>query len=224
MENEKQELQDGTNVQNGTPGNQDDQSGVAGTDVNDKNDNTDKGENQNDKLFTQSQVNTMMANEKRQGKSSVFKELGIDSKDEKMIAMVKSFAESYSKGIDPGEKLQKEEALRLEAEARAQKAETKLEAISLGAKSDFIDDIITIASSKLNDSNDLKTVLSDMKTKYPFWFNDAQGSDSNTTGNSGTGSSVSSSSNVGKNLQAIGSRLAAQRKEENKISGNFWKD
>ena len=52
------------------------------------------GAGSTEKTFTQKQVSSMMAKEKRQGRDAAFKEMGIDPNDSKMVNMFKAFIQS----------------------------------------------------------------------------------------------------------------------------------
>ena len=178
------------------------------------------------KTFTQAQVNTMMTREKRQGRNAAFNELGIDPKDSKLVKMVKSFVASQKDdGNDDGDGKASEVAA---AESRALKAEAKAEAMVLGAKAEFVDDVIVLAMAKMDDDADLKTVIEEIKTKYPSFFgagtdgdggseDDDKDDKGKSTGKRGTGASLR---NLGKDKgnkdknsgKGLGSRLAAQKK------------
>lgn len=177
------------------------------------------------KTFTQEQVNRMMAREKSQGRNTVFKELGIDPKDTKAVAMVKALIESQkTEEQKAAEKESETQSKVLEAERRAQLAEAKAEAMMLGVKSQYVDDAVTLAIAKLSDDTDLKTIIGEFKTKYPVWFQpDEKGGkpDKGKTGQRGTGSSVKSASKDKKGEEkGLGARLAAQRKTNKKTS--YW--
>lgn len=47
-----------------------------------------------EKTFTQTQVNSMMSREKKQGRDAAYRELGINPKDKNMIGLIKSFMDS----------------------------------------------------------------------------------------------------------------------------------
>ena len=184
------------------------------------------------KTFSQEQVNRMMTREKNQGRNSAFKELGIDPRDSKSIAMVKALIESQKTDEQKAaEQAAENQRKNDEAERRAVIAEAKAEAMMLGVKPQHVDDIVTLALSKMTDDSDLKTIIGEYKTKYPVWFgeSDEDESDNNKdkkgkTGQKGTGSSIK---NAGKNKpgsdepQGIGARLAAQRKAGGKKS-SYW--
>lgn len=187
----------------------------------------DGGENKSGgKMFTQEQVNKMMTREKNQGRSAVYKELGIDPKDEKTVAMVKALIESQKS--DERKQLEneaQENAKLAEANQRALVAEAKAEAMQLGVKAQYVDDIVTLALAKLTDDSDMKTVIGEFKTKYPVWFGNESGDEGanggkgkadnkgGKTGMQGTGASISDqNSNKGGAKKGLGARLAAQRK------------
>lgn len=199
-----------------------------------QNQNTNGGSNGNntsgEKVFTQTQVNHMMSTEKKQGKEAALRELGIDPNDAATINMIKTFlAAQKTPEQQHQEQLNAQQIKNAELERKAMVAEAKAEALMLGADPQFIDDIVTLAVSKVTDSNDMKSVLTEMKTKYTVWFgsqqNGAQGQNNqgnqnnqrqqqNQTGQNGTGSAITnqSGSGDGKPKDSLGAQLAASRK------------
>ena len=179
-----------------------------------------------EKTFTQKQVTSMMAKEKKQGKEAAFRELGIDPNNAQQMAMVKALVESQKTDEQKTVEQAAEQAAKIaEAEHRALVAEAKAEAMQLGIKPEFVDDAVTIALAKVDDKNDLKSVIGDMKTKYSVWFDNTEPDDKkNATGQSGTGSSIQNNSTGGnggkKGSEGLGARLAAQRTQGPKKS--FW--
>ena len=115
-----------------------------------------------------------------------------------------------------------------EAEQRALVAEAKAEAMLLGVKSQYVEDIVTLALSRMTEDADLNTIIGEFKTKYPTWFGESDDAEGKNKGNDkigqkGTGSSVKNAdkSKNGDESKGIGARLAAQRKSSNKKS-NYW--
>lgn len=207
---------------------QDDSEGESGKSGNDKsgkgNDKGSKGSA--GKTFTQDQVSRMMTREKNQGRNAVYKELGIDPKDSKAIAMVKALIDSQKTDEQKAAEKETENQNKVnEAEQRAQVAEAKAEAMMLGVKSQYVDDVVTLALAKMTDDSDLKTIIGEFKTKYPIWFGESSddGKDKGKAGKKGTGSSVKNSDNEkkGEENKGLGARLAAQRKSGNKKS-SYW--
>ena len=183
-----------------------------------------------EKTFTQDQVTKMMAKEKNQGRNAAFKELGINPKDSKAIASFKAYIESQKTDDQKAAEKQAEEQEKInEANDRAATAEAKAEAMMLGAKPQFVDDIIVLAKAKFTEGSDFKTIIGELKTKYPAWFgtddSDDKGDDSgdNKAGKKGTGSSMKSVDKKGKDSETkgLGARLAAQRKSSAKKS-SYW--
>lgn len=176
-----------------------------------------------EKTFTQSQVSSMMAKEKKQGRNSAYNELGIDSEDEELMKTVKEFVEfkksSKAKEDEPNSNSNSE------LEQKLALAEAKIEALALGVKSQYVDDIITLVASRISGESDLKTVLAEYKLKYPAWFglaNDGtEDEDANNPDKNGTGSTLRTKTKKSDPEKSIGSRLAAQRVSRQKNS-NFW--
>ena len=78
----------------------------SGSEAGQQNNNSQEQNTGGEKSFTQSQVSSMMAKEKRQGRESVYKELGIDANDSKMVELIKNFIGSQK----TSEQVQQEEA------------------------------------------------------------------------------------------------------------------
>lgn len=191
-----------------------DSDGDDGNDAGSSNEEDDDNKN-SEKTFTQSDVNRMMTREKKQGRNAAYKEMGIDPTDSKMVAMFKAFVASQKTDEDKArEEADDAKAKVAEAEQRALVAEAKAEAMVLGVNSQFVEDIVTLALGKLTDDSDLKTLIGELKDKYPAMF-DAPGEedDKNKTGKKGTGAAVKPTGK-GKddNGKSYGARLAAQRK------------
>ena len=178
------------------------------------------------KTFSQDDVTRMMTREKQQGRNAVFNELGIDPNDTKTIEMVKAIMAAQKQDEEPPVA---PSADLIEAQHRADVAEAKAEAMMLGAQPKFVDDIVTLATAKLQDSDetDFKTVVSQIKEKYPVWFGEGGSDDDskNSVGSRGTGSSIGSNAGAKKDAGAgelsLGQRLAASKKYS-KPSKSFW--
>lgn len=204
-----------------------DESGKSGSD---NESGKDDKESKSEKTFTQAQVNKMMTREKNQGRNAVYKELGIDPKDSKMVTMFKAFVESQKTDEQKATEKENEDQAKLnEAEQRALFAEAKAEAMMLGVKSQYVEDVVTLALAKMSEDSDLKTIIGEFKTKYSVWFgeSDDDKKDSKSkekTGQKGTGSSIKTSEKdkKGEGNKGLGARLAAQRKTGNKKS-SYWK-
>lgn len=171
------------------------------------------------KTFSQKQVSRMMANEKRQGKASVYNALGIDPDDADTINAVKALVAERGAARKSGAVVNDvDDAELTEMQERAILAEAKVDAMVLGCSPRYVEDVVTLALAKSADSgSDLKTVFGEIKTKYPDWFNGAdEDGDEGKSGkkSKGTGSSVKKAQKRAKDAdddQNLGVRLAAQR-------------
>lgn len=180
------------------------------------------------KTFNQEQVNRMMTREKRQGAASVYKELGIDPKDKKAVAMVKALIASQ-KSDEQLELEQRAEndAKEREAEERVLKAEIKAEAMVLGIKREYVEDMVALVLAKKTEDSDVNTLLGEYKKKYPLWFEDGKGDDGKDdkkTGQRGTGSAIKGDGgkkDKPSGEQGMGQRLAARRKAS-APKKSFW--
>lgn len=182
------------------------------------------------KSFTQEQVDAIKKAEQQAAKSDVYKKLGIEEGDEKVIAMFKAFVESQKTEEQKStEEKAKYVADTAKAEQRARVAEVKAEALLLGANAEYIDDIVTLAMSKIaqNAGTDAKTAITEIKTKYAAFFKqEEKEDDEGSVGKRGTGSSIKNESGKGKKdsgsiKEGLGKRLATARiGSTNKSS--FW--
>ena len=206
----------------------DDKSGSEGN--KDNKGSEDKFGDKGGKTFTQDQVTKMMTKEKNQGRSAALKELGIDPKDSKMVNMVKALIESQKSDEQKTAEKQSEEASKIEeANQRALTAEAKAEAMQMGVKTQYVEDVVTLALAKMSEDSDLKTIIGEFKTKYPVWFGESDDEDEKgkqgnkgKVGKKGTGSSVKTSEKEKKDEgKGLGARLAAQRKTSTKKS-SYW--
>lgn len=211
---------------------QETEEGAAGTEKGsstDDNSGGKTGSNENKgKTFTQEQVTKMMTREKNQGRNAAYKEMGIDPKDSKMVKMFKAFVDSQKTDDQKAaEEESKNQAELNEANQRALVAEAKAEALMLGVKPQHVDDIVTLALSKMTEDSDMKTIIGEFKTKYPVWFGESDDEDDKKdnkgkVGQKGTGSSVKSNKEEKKEeTKGIGARLAAQRKTGTKKT-SYW--
>jgi hypothetical protein len=224
-----------TNIDDGK-NTDDDVNGEDGKDIQGKDEDQTAGASgdagKSDKTFTQAQVTQMMAKEKRQGRAAALRELGIDPNDKKAVKMVQAILASQ-KNDDDGSTDNETNAKVAELETKAMKAECKAEAMVLGAKAEYVDDVIVLAMSKMDEDSDFKTIIGEIKTKYPAFFgNDTtddkgkeEKDDKTATGKKGTGASMK---NLGKDdkseeKKSLGSRLAAQRSVAQKKGTNFIK-
>lgn len=181
-----------------------------------------------EKTFTQDDVTRMMTREKKQGRNSVYNELGIDPEDTDSIELIKSIMSAKkqnSSSSDDGANAGANDEKVAELEHRAKMAEAKAEAMMLGVKPQFVDDVVTLAAAHLAEQGEgaeFKSVIGELKSKYPLWFGEDE-DDKNAAGKSGTGSSINpdSGSNGSKKEDGIGKRLAAQRKPSGK-KFSYW--
>lgn len=202
-----------------------DEAGKFGSDDKGETGSENKDDKSTGKTFTQDQVTKMMTKEKNQGRAAALNELGIDPKDTKMVAMVKAMIDSQKTDDEKNAEKQSEEAAKIaEANQRALIAEAKAEAMQLGVKTQFVEDAVTLSLAKMTEDSDLKTLIGELKTKYPVWFGESDESDDKKSkaGQKGTGSSVKSDKGKKEDEEkGLGARLAAQRKS-NTVKSSYW--
>ena len=169
--------------------------------------------------YTQEQLNTLMAKEKRTARQALLKELGFDIKDDKSFTDTMA---SIKKTLDAGKTQQQldaearkaaEDALKA-SEGKAKQLEMKVAALAAGVKADCLEDVITLAVNKVSETETIDKVLQAIKTKYPSFFGD-------TTGADGTGSGANPAHKGGKQAEGMGSRLAKSHKNNPGKSSYF---
>lgn len=168
------------------------------------------------KTYTQEQLNSMMANEKRTARQALLKELGYDIKDDKSFKeTIKSIKTTLDAGktqaqLDAEAKAAAETA-RNEAEARAAKLEMKVAALAAGVNPEFLDDALVLAQSKVSETMTVDKVMEELKTKYSSFF-------AETSGGSGTGRSNNPPRKPPAGTEGLGQRLAKVNKPTAKSS------
>lgn len=214
----------GGNQNQNDSGNQNENNGGNDNSNNDQNNqNNQNNQNQNNsKTFTQEQVNSMMAKEKREGKQSVLNSLGFKTEEEAKNAfnLLKALSDSQ-KTEEQKQEEAKNNALKekAEVEKRAVMAEAKLTCFTNGVNKDSIDDVLTIALSKVTDDKKLEDVIAEMKkeNRYSSFF-DGNSNDNTggTPGNNKGGDNGGSANDYGKTLAE---RFAGGSKEK---KSNFF--
>lgn len=168
-----------------------------------------------DKTFTQEQVNSMIAAEKRKNLSSVYKGLGFDSEE-----AAKDFVDKY-KGEEEKNKTDlvkaQERASQLEAEKRAEAAKAqdlqyRFDAMAEGCDAKSAADVVVLAKAKMSDDKDFAAALKEVKEQYPAMFGQTDNGNGGGTGGGGTSPRQKLKSG---DLSGIGKRLAEQRKQNN---------
>lgn len=169
------------------------------------------------KTFTQEDVNRLLKNEKESAKKALLKELGVeDAKSAKEgLAKYKEILDKDKTAAEKaGEDLAAETKAKQEAEKRALLAEAKVEVLSAGCKPDYLDDVITLAMTKVSDDKDLAAVVKEMKedSKYSAFFGESDdgSGDKGTGGGSGFKKKREPDKKGG-----LGSRLGAQATANN---------
>lgn len=175
-----------------------------------------------EKTFTQEQVNSMIAAEKRKNLSSAYKGLGFDS-EESAKAFVEKYKEEEEKNKSELVK-EKEKAAQLEAEKNAEAAKAKdleyrFDAIAEGCDAKSAGDVVVLAKAKMSDDKDFATALKEVKEQYPTMFGQTGG----TGGGTGNGGTAPRGKMTGKDVSGIGKRLAGQRKNNIVKDNTYFK-
>lgn len=167
-----------------------------------------------DKTFTQEQVNSMIAAEKRKNLSSVYKGLGFESEE-----AAKQFVEKYkqeeeknkSELVKEQEKNKQLEAEKKAEQSKAQDLQYKFDAMAEGCDAKSAEDVVVLAKAKMSDDKDFAAALKEVKEQYPAMFGQTE---NNGGGTGGGGTSPRSKLKTG-DISGMGKRLAEQRKKNN---------
>lgn len=173
-------------------------------------------QNQQGTQYTQEQLNTMMANEKRTARQAFLKALGIELKEgekyEDAIKRVKTTLDAGKTQAQLDSEAKKAaETARDEANAKASRLEMQVAALKAGVNPDSVEDVITLALGKVNDNTTIEQVLTSLKEKYPAFFGEDKGS-------SGTGGSTNPKRKQSAGAEGLGQRLAKAHKTSVKSS------
>lgn len=208
----------------------DDNKGGTGTDAGSDDSNKDDSKKKEEKTFTQEEVNRMMAREKKQGRAALLKELGYEDEKTAINASKSYNAWLEAQKSDEQKAADKESANNKalkEAQAKAELSEAKVEAMMLGCQPAYVEDVIALAMAKKTEDGDYKTIIGDLKKKYPVWFNEASDDEGEKKeekkkeGQKGTGGSVGKSKEKKEEEQSLGTRLAAARRVKSDKK-SFW--
>lgn len=173
------------------------------------------------KTFTQEDVNTMMANEKRTARMALLKELGYEVKDgdyKKTISTVKGILDAgkTQQQLDQEARTRAEEA-QTAAETKASALQAQVDVMKAGVKPDYVDDAITMLLPKVTEEKPLSKLLEEYKTKYPSWFGEAEGS-------KGTGGPTNPPRGKGGESGGMGKRLAQSGKSNAQAKSSYFKN
>lgn len=170
--------------------------------------------------YTQEQLNTMMANEKRTARQALLRSLGIELKEgekyEDAIRRIKGTLDAGKTQAQlDAEAKTKAEGERDEANKKVSALETKVAALSAGVKPESLDDVITLAQAQVSAGKTLEDALKNLKEKYPVLFGE-------TDKNNGTGNPNNPARNKGGNTESLGQRLAKNSKHT--VKSTYFKN
>lgn len=179
--------------------------------------------------MTQAELSAKMANEKKQGRLSILKGLGIDTDDAKTNKQIMEKFKAWSDSQKSELELAKEQASKAKAATqRAEMAERKLKVVSDGVKADFVEDFLTIASSKVTEEKTFDNVMEEMKVdkKYKSFFtstnnNPDEDDNDDDTGSNGTGNASKGKKRKEKNSK-YGTRLAEMTRNPNSAKSSYF--
>lgn len=178
----------------------------------------DANDEDDEKTFTQSQVSAMMAKEKKEGKKSILKSLGFSSEEEakSAITLLNTLKDSQKSDKDKLEDTKNKSASEIESvTARAELAESKLTCLENGVDKDCLDDVMAIASLKVDDDNSLEDVIKSMKKdqKYSSFFTSQNRGTGRAPGNN-HGDDKDDTGNYGKTLASKSSAKSSSNEKK----------
>ena len=167
------------------------------------------------KSYTQEQLNAMMAAEKRTARQAILKELGFTVEDDKsfkdtMAGIKKTLDADKTQAQKDAEARKLAEENLAAAEAKANQLNMKVSLLSAGVQTQYLDDVITIAVSKVTESNPIEKVIEDLKQRYPMFFSGSSAPAS------GTGSGNNPPKKPNQGTDSLGKKLAQVNKQVHK--------
>lgn len=182
---------------------------------------------QETKSYTQQQIDEMLKGESNNAINNLLKQLGFDGDNalDDMKKAVKAQQEAQRKNNTDLENAQndlaKEKTKAEQAEQKANLLECKVKAMQLGVKPDAVDDVTTIALSRVTKEKTFDVVLNEMKSNalYESFFTLNEESENN---GGGTGNPVRGKKKV--TGQTYAERKKAAEKEKAKKEFNYFKN
>ena len=156
-----------------------------------------------DKRFTQDEVNRLMSREKRKGRASLLKELGLNPEDKDAVSGLKKLLEERQTDSERKDKnLKDAQDIAAKETSRANAAERKLSVLMAGCQKEYVEEVTTLAAAKVDEDIDFDKALEEVKKKFPTFFGEDSAQDTGT--GSGQGHRRKKTDNPG----SFGSRLA----------------
>jgi hypothetical protein len=184
-----------------------------------------KHDTKQEKTFTQSQVNRLMSREKKEGRTALLNTLGFKTEEEaqKAVQLYTALMNSQKSETEKNDEV-KNNAIEAQtaAEKRAIEAENKLACIMAGVNKESVADVLAIASLKVDENNNLDSVLAEMRkqARYAVFFDEAVENDKSK--DTGTGHDTAHGKKGGENKKgAYGARLGSQSNKSNKKNTFF---
>lgn len=147
----------------------------------DGDDSEDENGGGSDKRFTQEEVNKIMSKEKRKGRASLLRELGLNPEDKNAVASLKKLLEDQETDKDKQERALKEAQEKATGETgRADRAERKLKVLLAGCGKDYVEEVTAMAMAKVSDDMDFDEALEEVKKKMPSLFGGSESGDNGT--------------------------------------------
>ena len=179
-----------------------------------------KDDGSESKTFSQEDVNRIAAREKQQGIAAALKALGFESAEDAKKAVDawrKDEDNQKSETQKANEAKEAAEKAKIDADNKATFAEHKFAVVEAGAKPSNAEDIVLLATAKMNDSTDFNAAVELVKKAYPTLFESESDSKKKGTG----GASNPARKDGANDESSIGKRLAEQRKPSNNKNPYF---
>lgn len=140
-------------------------------------------------VFSQEEVNSLLAREKAQGRAALLRELGFEKEDD-LKGIVTKYNEQKEAGMTAEQKLNAQNKTLTESYVKEktarEAAEAKVAAMKAGVNPSLVDDFVILAMAKKTDGKDFDTVIAEMKVSNAFYFEN-NNSDKEDQGTKGRG-------------------------------------
>ena len=124
-----------------------------------------------EKTFTQSELNSFLKIEREKAKTAILKDLGVSDFDSAKQGLAKYLADVEAQKTDlqkANEEINKQKSFSAQLEAENKKLKTMTEAIKNGVKAECAEDFSAIVLSKVNDENNIETVIKTLKENAAY--------------------------------------------------------
>lgn len=174
--------------------------------------------------MTQAELNRLLAAEKKEGRLSILKAMGVTVDDAKTNKEVMEKFKNWQQSQKTELELAQEQLKAMEqTQSENESLKIQLKALSMGAKPETVGDLISLAFTKVDENNSIESVLENLKASYPVFF--AAKEDGESGGNNGTGRARGGQGNGGDGKkETLADRIAKRQKSSPERKNPYFRE